>query len=614
MLGPAIQRKGGFPMSKFGQSVFKVVNGAAQSFARFPAAMLSALVIAGSASYLIQLDSVTYNKFYQSLQLGFVLAAALGMVATAIGFSRRMAAARFWAVNVLTLVVGALSFTLINGRSGDIPFLTVARIFAGAAVLLFVFLLLISRQKTGSDFNQASFMTLKSAMIALLYGLVILLGLFFIAFSVESLLYENMSEKVYQHIGVWSAFLWFAFFLGYFPDFSPEVSDPHLETAQKQPRFIEILFLYVLIPIIAALTVVLLIWVVQILIVGKWPEFEQLAAIFSGYSILGIWLFIMVSGQDKPIARWFRRLYPIVLLVFLAFEAYAIVDRVRAVRFQTGEYVVSLVWIYALLSALVLLFWPVVRNRLTAVVAMVLIAVSVLPVVGYLDFTVKSQTNRLYEVLTRNQMIAGDRIRKAPAEVSIEDRRTITNTVYFLQRQREETRIADWFTNSITEANPFLSVFGFDETYDWGPVDGQPIGRDTYLMLPQGTLDLTGYQYGAFVSDVAMKDMLEIKGKTGIYQISPLSVEYQRGVPIVVRKDGQEVVKIDIHPFVEGLHAKYRGLNVKEGSPVAFEEMTLKAESGSLRVLIVFNSIQISESGSGTLNYSAYIRNVYLGE
>ncbi len=599
-------------MSKFGQSITRIAGGTARSFARFPAAMLSALVIAASASYLIQLDNVSYNRFYQSLQLGFVVAAALGLVVAVLGISRKRLPVWFILVNILTLGAGVGLFFLINQGTGQIPQMTIARVFAGAAVLVLLFMLLISRPSTGSDYNQAAFMTLKSAMIALLYALVILLGSYFIAFSVENLLYQAMSEKVYMHIGVWSAFLWFAFFLGYYPDFSPEVSDPHLETAQKQPRFIEVLFLYVLIPIIAALSIVLLIWVVQILVVGKWPDFEQLSAIFSGYSILGIWLFIMVSHQDKPIARVYRRVFPIVLLIFLAFEAYAIIERVQTTGFMVGEYVVSLIWIYAILSALVFLIKPVLRNGLTAIAAMLLIAVAVLPVTGYLDFTVRSQSNRLYSVLTKNQMIVSDRIQKAPAGISQEDKKTITQTVNYLIPRQRETSIAPWFDGSITSYSQFVSVFGFEEDYDWGPVG--PSGNETFLYLPAGTLDVSDYQYAANMGDMNMTNEIEIKGLSGIYQIRPTAIEYVRNMPIIVSRDNQILLEIDVEPYIRGLYDKYRGVNAKEGTEVAFEDMMLKAEQGSLRILIVFQNIQISESSSGSLQYSAYIRTIYLAD
>jgi len=602
-------------MSKFSQIMTKIVGGAASSFVRFPAAMISALVIAVSASYLILLDSVSYNKFYQSLQLGFLLAAVLAMAVAVVGISRRKAPVRFTILNLLTLVAGGLLFWLINSQAGEIPEMTVARVFAGAAILFLLFLVLISRPASGCDYNQASFMTLKSAMIALLYALVILLGSYFIAFSVQSLLYENMSEKVYMHIGVWSAFLWFAFFLGYFPDFSPEVSDPHLETAKKQPRFIEVLFLYVLIPIIAALTVVLLIWVIQILIVGKWPEFEQLTTIFSGYAILGIWLFIMVSNQDKPIARLFRRIYPIVLIVFLAFEAYAIAERVMAVSFQTGEYVVSLIWIYALLSALVLLIRPIIRNRLTAFVAMLLIAVAVMPIIGYQDFTIASQSRRLFNTLNRNQMIVDDRIQpSSSANVSDEDKRTITNAAGFLLYQDVDS-VAPWFDNSITDYSQFYSVFGFAEEYEWEqPFDDQPRTLDMYLFLPQGVVDLTGYQYAANVSEMDNQNTIEIQGKGGIYSISPARLETISGSTLSVKKDGLMVIEINVLPFIEALGTKYEGVNSKGNPVVTFEDMILKAEKDNLRIMVVFQSIQATETASGRLQYTAFINSVYLGE
>lgn len=601
-------------MNRFTRSLTGIAASAGKAFVRYPAAMISALVIALSASWLVQLDAVTYGKPYQSLQLAFLLAAALGLAVTAAGFSRRSATGLFLGLNLATLGVGLLLFFLIKSPAGDIPQLTIMRILVVTAILLLAFLLLISRPGTGSDFNQAAFMMLKSAMIALLYGLVIMLGLYFIAFTVQSLLYQAMSSKVYQHTAIWSAFLAFAFFLGYFPDFTHDATDPHLETAQRQPRFAEILFQYVLVPLITILTGVLLIWAIQILAVRTWPAFAQLTGILSAYELTGIWLYIMVSRSEQPAARFFRRVFPPAMLVLLAFEAYAIFARIREQSVKPLEYTIVLVWIYALVAGLLFLRGRSGRTAFTAVAGIVLLAVAVMPLVGYQDTSVAAQSRRLQSVLERNQMLAGDRIQPAPAGISSVDKTTITDAVSFLLDSKGQ-RQADWFKGSITGMTDFNRVFGFPQTYPESPDQpGQGVPNVTYLMLPNGSINISGYQLLVRPSETNPAAALEVRGQRGLYGFS--TNIYARGdqPALAVTLDGRDFLLVGLTPFLDNLATKYMGMVSKGSSDIPIEDMILRTEQSGVRLMFVFSYIEINGPGEGRNRYQIGLNSVFIGE
>lgn len=600
-------------MSRFTRSLASLAASAGKAFARYPAAMASALLIAASASWLVQSDAMTYDRTWQSLQLGFLLAAALGMAVTALGSSRSQRPLTL-VLNLATLCVGAAVFLLIRGQGGSLPELTVARVAAAAASLLLVFLLLISRPETGSDYNQAAFMMLKAAMIALLYGLVILLGLTFTAFTVQSLLYRAMSEKVYQHIAIWSAFLGFTFFLGYFPDFARDVSDPHLQSAQKQPRFVEILFLYVLVPLMSVLSTVLLIWAGRILIVREWPLFGQLAGILSAYALAGIWLFIMVSRSEQPGARFFRRTFPPVLLVLLAFEAYALADRIRVQSVKPAEYWIMVVWLFALAAALLFLRGSARRSHITAVAGIVLLAVAVLPFAGYRDASVTAQSLRLQSALERNQMLVAERIQPAPAGLATAEKLAITDAAQFLL-YAEGARLPAWFAQSITTQGDFARVFGFPPAYPDGS-DQQPFPAEqtTYLNLPQGGFSISGYQLLMRPGDLFQGGALEIRGQRGLYSFSS-SQEGRGDQPaITVRLDGKAFQTVDLRPFLDGLAAKYRGRTIKDGSGIAVDEMILRTSQGATRLMFVFAFIEIVAQDDGSNRYQYGLHSICIGE
>ena len=127
-----------------------------------------------------------------------------------------------------------------------------------------------------------------------------------------------------MYISTIGGFLAYAIFVGYFPDFRKGSKDEKRDIAQKQAKFIEILFQYIMVPITLALTVVLLLWSIKTLIVREEISFVRLSSIATSYAIIGIWLHLMVTHSVSQIAVFYRKVYPYTALIILAFEARAL--------------------------------------------------------------------------------------------------------------------------------------------------------------------------------------------------------------------------------------------------------------------------------------------------
>lgn len=600
-------------MGKMKQAIGRVFQGGAKAFSRFPAAMVSAVLIAVSATILIESDNTALERILRNLQLSCLLGAFLGLALAVLALTRRYRPLLFAGANILALLAAGGVFWLLQQQPATIPELITARLIAGAAISFLVFLLVVARDADRCDYNQASFMVLKSALIALIYGLVIMLGFFFVAFTVKSLLYSDLREEVYQHIAVWSALGWFAFFLGYFPSFRRDRADDHLATAQKHPAFIEILFAYVMVPIMSILTLVLLIWAIQTLIVGNWRDFGQMAAIFSAYALFGIFLSLMISHYVQPLARFFRRVFPFAAILFLAFEAYAIYRQIGLHGLKTSEYFFSLIWIYALLSAVCLIVLPVRRNSLTAWAAMLLIAAAVLPMTGYQDLPVAAQTSRLRQVLSKNDMLADNKIQLAPASIAAEDKMAITDATYFLLGYPAAVK-AGWFTASISRSLDFQKVYGFDPVYATGETT-HPTEQYTNLYRPSGVLDIAAYQFIGFKDQGSSDQMTTITGQTGTYKVSLAGIGYNGTPRLVVTLNGAAFLEQDLTPWLETLNQKYHGATGKESGNAAFEDMLLKLDHDGRQLLVVFESVEISESGNPQVKtYYLSISGVFLKE
>ena len=205
--------------------------------------------------------------------------------------------------NLLGILVAVVTFLLLyffaehnllyRCRYSVISAIAAARV--SAAILVSFDFYCVSGYPLNSRVLHILFHDTQSIFIALLYGLVIMVGASGVAGAIQALLYKGLSSKVYMYISTLSGFLAFTIFIGYFPDFRKGFFDRHRETAQKQPRFIEVLFDYIMIPIMLALTLVLILWAGKTILDGMQISFIRLSGIASSYALGGLWLHIMVT-------------------------------------------------------------------------------------------------------------------------------------------------------------------------------------------------------------------------------------------------------------------------------------------------------------------------------
>ncbi len=150
-----------------------------------------------------------------------------------------------------------------------------------------------------------------------------------------------------------------------------------------------------MIPIVIALTVVLLIWTFRELAPGSQTNFLQLEGIATAYAIGGIWLHILVTHNDTGMAGFYRRIYPVAALLILAAEAWTLIVQLRATGLKTVTYTFTLIWIASVVCVLLLLLMKEKAHPPIVVVVCILSAVSILPMIGYHTLPVTAQASRL---------------------------------------------------------------------------------------------------------------------------------------------------------------------------------------------------------------------------
>ncbi len=601
-------------MGKISQAIGRVFGGGAKSFLRFPASMLCALIAAVAASVLTQLESTGPVKLFDDLLLASAIGIVWGMALAVLGTRLSAKALPFVLTNIASAAASIGLFFYLQQLTSDLPAIVAARLLASVAIAFLAFLIIIAHDVIRSDFNQSAFITLKSFLIAGIYFLVIMLGLFFVAFTVEQLLIHNLDSRIYSHIAIWAGLLGIAFFLGYFPSFRKNEDDPHLEVAQKQPTFIEVLFAYVMVPIMFILTFVLLAWGVKILLDGSWPDFGLLTGIFSAYTLFGIFLTIMLAHYTQGIATLFKKAFPIAALIFLAFEAVALYLNISAYGIKSNAYAIALIWLFTLFSVLVLMIRPVTGNRLTAWAAAILILLSVLPFCGYQSVTTASQTARLQTLLVKYDMIVDNRIVTAPATISDTDKLTITDAAFFLMSAEfDGLAKAPWADDQLSSQTIFADVFGFQPVFYLDPIT-QPVQNPIYLYLSTFSADIAGYQHVVHFNDGTMAEPVTIVGTKGTYTITLVGLNNESNPAVIITRDGSEVIRQPLIDWLQGLVVKYQDADNNGKSNTDMSDLVIKAEQNGLKAMIVFQNVSVSFDQAGTQFSYIVINSIYLAE
>ena len=611
------------------KAILNTLQGALTAYLRFPAAMLSATALALLTSIRIADNTIWATVQFDRWQMALAVTALISLAWTA-GLQSGLDKS---SSGTLSLKTGLVSLTgllalipmvlLIQPLDGRIPQLTITRVIAVGGIAILALVLAISYKQSQTDFNKRFFMLHKAFFIALLYMLVVMGGSNFIAFAVETLLLNTMSSDVYQHLTTWSGFLGFAFFLGNLPDLRRSADPERVQISQKQPRFIEVLFVFVMVPIMLVLSLVLLIWALRMLVTGQWPMFAQLASIFTGFILFGIWLNIMIADNPHGLAKFFRRIYPILALIFLAVEAVAIVRQIRLVGIRGGEYAAAALWLFGLTAAVFFLIRPVRLNHLTAWTAALVILLSILPATGYDDITFRSQLTRLEQVLTENGMLSGGQVTAATQDnlPSKDDQILITEATSYLLSIDDRGRLPGWFPGNNYDYDRFLSTYGFQQRWSFDDYDtpGPGSGRGAWVGRETGTVDLTGYDLA--LSTAMEKDQIsqEFTTARGSYQFE-WQLNYEFGgdnmIPLVtLRRDSQVLIEQDLTEYITTIGDQIRQMESFEyENRLPVEQMQLELEGEDVRLLLVFEAIEMNWDENDQVRAYPIVSGVYFGE
>lgn len=594
-------------MEKSKSRILNQLRNVADAFMRYPVSILCAAILSIVLFITIERRYPDSNLI-SSLILAFGFGIFLNM-AIAVALQRfRKDTLTFWLVSGAGLAATIGVWMLLYFPADSISSIGVARISAASSISFIAFMLIASVKADRYDTNHMVYMTLKSFFISLLYFLVLWAGLSLVAFSVEKLIYSQLDSDIYAHIAIIGMFVSYIFFLANFPCFNKEECDERIQGAIKQPRFIEILLQYILIPIQLILSLVFFIWAIRIVAVGTVATFFEITFIFNAFSIVGIILYFLISHYENFLAKLYRRVFPIAAIVFLAFLTYKIYLEIAEHGLRTNSYFVILLWILTAFSSVLFIFRQKEKNWMCLALACILIGISVMPAIGYEDFPVNMQIARLEWILNKNDMLKDGEIVPNP-NISNEDKSTITDTVQYLYSYRNRNNKKPKFLMDKDVNQNFRQIFGFESNI-YIPNNNASI----WANLNTNFIDISEYDYAIYENIYSRTAVIE--GSKGKYEIT--NTNNGKDYKITIEKNGKKLIDMKIETFCKDIVEKYKDQNMDDYKSIDLDvsEMSYKTQEDGLKVMILFSNININYNKSTSeIEYcSASIQGIYIAE
>lgn len=571
---------------------------------RFPLTII--LLLAAAASNTIGIES-NDNLVYTHLLVAFLVGAAAFVVL-------QMLYERFFENPFLRLIFAGVSV------AGSVLYYYCVRndkwdteITIRTTVLFFVLLiafLWIPVIRSSYNFNQSFLVVFKSFFTALLFDGVLFLGIVLIVGAIN-LLITRLDDQILLHtLNIIVILIAPAYLLTMLPVYpgkkellsknegtsipeeteqtSAEQSVSYITKMITPNKLLISLISYVIIPITAVFTVILLLYII-INIRGEFWTDNLMEPMLVSYSITVIIVYLLASSIPHTFAVYFRRIFPKVLIPLVLFQTVSSILRISEAGITYGRYYVILFGIFAVIAGIFFCILPVHKNGIIAPILMGMALLSILPPVDAFTVSRTNQINRLEAVLTRNNMLSGDIIIPG-SDISKEDKEVIIKAVDYILRMG--------YDKDLPYLSTYADIFEFEKTFgfaQYGGTDGEYhsfyVSRDTAEPVPVSDFD----------------QLLQLN----IYSTSPDTVSSPfeiNGVPYVIRtqktgagqrislegSDGRELILF----HTDEIFTRFKDASEKLSRST--KDMTFKKENEEAIITLVANSVSGSEGINGS--------------
>jgi hypothetical protein len=568
------------------------LTGLTDAIARFPLTTVFLLAAAIINAYDISTEKTT-SKFLITFIVGAFLS-AVSQVAYERYFFKLSTRIALMGLVVLLTAGYYLIIMPVQSLNLEIEIRTAVALFA--LLIAFIWAPVI---KSKISFNKSFMIAFKSFFNSLFFSGVIFVGISIIFTAINQLIF-TVDYTVYPHTAN-TVFLIFApmYFLSLIPIYpgvknntkSQEKRDLQIETineSAKCPKFLEILISYILIPLMAVFTLILVIYMIRSIDGQFWTD-NLLEPMLVSYSITVILVYILASEIENKFTWFFRKIFPKILVPIVLFQITSSTLSLADTGVTHTRYYVILFGLFAAISGILLSFLPVRKNGVIAALLIVFATISIVPPVDAFTISRSSQTETLKDVLEQNSMLEDNKI-KPNKSITEKDKQTITNAIDYLYRMEYTKKIA-WLPENFNAYEDFEDTFGFTQYQDPKISD-----QGVYLSIEQSTpITITGYdtfiQTDIYQSDQNRDDKtFEIEKGGKKYTLLKDFNEGQMDLTLM-GENNRKLISFQ----TQKIYDKFYNYHSTEGI-LSTEEATFTKENDTAKITIVVQNIGIDKS------------------
>ncbi len=597
---------------KMFKNIQKLGKGFSETIQRFPITIIFLAIAAITEAIAIQIDGTAPEKALLTFFTGAALSIVLQLLYERF-FTKRKERNLFM---VLSLALTLFYYFGIKMQDSDL------QLSIQAAVIFFVLLisfLWVPVIKSRINFNQSFLVAFKAFFTTLLFQGVLLLGIFLILGAVDFLII-NLNSKLYLHFGnLIYSFLAPIHFLSLIPFYPGRkvlmkenrsvnvdvetISESNVtgESIDQQEdngiiskreeelqrfltpgKFLEALVTYIILPITAILTVILLLYIIVNIRKEFWTD-NLMEPLLVSYSITVILVYLLASTFTNTLAKYFRVIFPKVLVPIVLFQVIASLLKTADVGITYGRYYVILFGIFAVIAGVIFCFKSIHKNGLIAPIVIVLSIVSILPFVNAFTLSRESQKDRLQQVLEQNDMLEGNKI-IPKSDLTAKEKDIIVDSLEYLEEINEIKRID--FLSDYVFFKDFKSVFGFEQYGN----DGDKYKYVSVYRDIASPILIEGYDYMTYTFIETNNNKLVIKSDNAEQPFS-LNLENQE---LILTDESGELLRFSLKQLFD------KAITLEnEGESLPTEKLTLTEENSSAKLTLILQNISLNAYDEG---------------
>ena len=591
---------------KFKDAFWKAYKGMGRSISRYPLTVLFLIAVAVLNSFMIENPREDYARYLFTFLVGAMLS-IVGQMVYERFFTQLNA--RYLLMGGAVLLTTGYYFAVGPQTQYNIAINVKTGVALFALMIAFIWVPSIKNVKV--PFHRSFLSAMKAFFTTVLFSAVLTAGISAIFYATDYLLF-NIDFKILTHLMnlVASLFapIYFLSMTPLYPGKREEMIPDEAwakrgETLDRQfmvPRFLEILISYIIIPLTAIYTLILVIYVVMN-IGGEFWTTNLLEPLLVSYAIIVIIVYILACNLENKFADLFRKIFPKILIPIVVFQTIASFLKIREMGVTHGRYYVILFGIFATIAGVIFSFMKPKHNGLIAIALLVLSAISIIPPIDAFTVSKNNQIGFLERKLMENDMLVDNAI-IPKSDVSIGDKIVITKVASYIDNMGYNKEVA-YLPSDFNVYSDFSDTYGFDMTYSETEYP-QGEGEFVYLnwdadpVVGIANFDVMIHQY-LYYSEVETSPVettdFEVNGQP--YQLEKrLDGTYY--VLTVKDATGEELIVYNTREVYDAIFEEAATSGFDKGN-LTIEDATVTTENDQIRMNILVNSLERTPDFTG---------------